>query len=424
MKYIFKNYEINFVYDHSYNHFTLNIENIESNRFYIKEFTIDTFNKLQFEKNSNINNVKSGIHFFEKVLNNQNGYTLAIRENDNILSNFKKIYILTLSFSGMVDEYFEVYCTFDIEERTFTMEEKIIRMMEKMKIQNDHIVNVKINMLETQLNNLQNMILNISNVIGINNKNTISENSIHQVASTNVIKQVQSVNSIHQIASSNVIKQVPSVNSIHQVPSTNVIKQVPSVNSIHQTVSTNNVDEPFIGLNYEEETKENIQIQKSKKNIKEMMKQENHFYDTFYLTHQENHKEIIPKKLFVTHYEPLVQNSSLPNIMNKWYNFVNNPDENIILNIERPYANLFMSSHGKIFIYHSYGGLVNEISLQHFTEIIGFENSVSIKDNIVYIEELFKKHIDEYAQCGDSKTNVLHFFKKFDTFIENIPMNM
>ncbi len=421
MKYIFQNYEIDFVYDDSYNHFTLNIENTESNRFYIKEFTIDTFNKLQFEKNSNINNVKSGIHFFEKVLNNQNGYTLAIRENDNILSNFKKIYILTLSFTGMIDEYFEVYCTFEIEERTFTMEEKIIRMMEKMKIQNDHIVNVKINILETQLNNLQNMILNISNVIGINNN--IPENSIHKIQSSNVIKHVPSVNSIHQVPSSNVIKLVPSVNSIHQVPSSNIIKQVPSINNINHEEN-----EPFIGLNYEEEVKQNIQIQKSKKNVEknivEIMNQENKFYDTFYLTNEENHKEIIPKKLFVTHYEPLVQNSSLPNIMNKWYNFVNNPDENIILNIERPYANLFMSSHGKIFIYHSYGGLVNEISLQHFTEISGFENSVSIKDNIAYIEELFKKHIDEYAQCGDSKTNVLHFFKKFDTFIENIHINM
>ena len=38
-----------------------------------------------------------------------------------------------------------------------------------------------------------------------------------------------------------------------------------------------------------------------------------------------------------------------------------------------------------MFIFHSYGGLVNEISLQHYGEIIGFENSVSIKNNITYI---------------------------------------
>jgi hypothetical protein len=112
--------------------------------------------------------VKSGIHFFEKVLNNQSGYTLHISENSHLLSNFKKVNILTMDFKGILESYFEIYCKFDIEEKLFSMEEKVFRMMEKMKGSYEY----KINNIESQLNNLQNMILNISNIIG-NNSNII-----------------------------------------------------------------------------------------------------------------------------------------------------------------------------------------------------------------------------------------------------------
>ncbi len=418
MKFIYQNYEIDFLYDDSYNQFRLNIENVDKQRFYMKEFTIDTFHKLQFEKKCNINNVKSGIHFFEKVLNNQSGYTLSISENTHLLSNFKNIHILTFELKGVLEEYFEIYCKFDTEERTFSMEEKVIRMMEKIKGNYEY----KINNIENQLNNLQNMILNISNLIGM---------------PQNHIQKIDIQNNIVKIPSQNNIVKVPSQNEMMKVPSQNEMMKVPSQNEILERSS-----EPFIGLNYEEievnksNIKENIikniTIKKDKKNIKECMENNKNFYDTFYLSEDEKEnniqkmedKEIIPKKMFITYYTHLVQNSSIPNIMNKWYDFVNNSDEHIIVNIERSYANLFMSNHGKIFIFHAYGGLVNEISLQHYGEIIGFENSVSIKNNITYIEELFKKDIDEYSQCGDSKINVINFFKRFDAFIENITKNI
>ncbi len=410
MKFIYKNYEIDFLYDDSYNNITLNVENIESHQCYVKEFTIDTFNKLQFEKTCNINNVKSGIHFFEKVLNNQSGYTLHISENSHLLSSFKKVNILTMDFKGILESYFEIYCKFDIEEKLFSMEEKVFRMMEKMKGSYEY----KINNIESQLNNLQNMILNISNIIGINKDISLQKNIVKVASEKNIVK----------------------VASETKIFTTNNIKEE---------------NEPFIGLNYEEqiehkEVKEdkneiiqNISIKKDKKNIKEIIEQNNNFYDTFYLSEDDNkddidksniikenqslnlvNNEIIPKKIFVTHYTHLVQNSAIPNVIHKWYNFVNNSDEHIILNIERPYLNLFISNHGKIFIFHTYGGLVNEISLQHYAEINGFENTLSIKDKINSIQELFKRYIDDYSECGDSKVNLLNFFKRIDSFIENI----
>ncbi len=445
MKFIYQNYEIDFLYDDSYNQFRLNIENVDKQRFYMKEFTIDTFHKLQFEKKCNINNVKSGIHFFEKVLNNQSGYTLSISENTHLLSNFKNIHILTFELKGVLEEYFEIYCKFDTEERTFSMEEKVIRMMEKIKGNYEY----KINNIENQLNNLQNMILNISNLIGMpqNHIQKIDiQNNIVKIPSQNNIVKIPSQNNIVKIPSQNNIVKVPSQNEMMKVPSQNEMMKVPSQNEMMKVPSQNEIlersSEPFIGLNYEEievnksNIKENIikniTIKKDKKNIKECMENNKNFYDTFYLSEDEKEnniqkmedKEIIPKKMFITYYTHLVQNSSIPNIMNKWYDFVNNSDEHIIVNIERSYANLFMSNHGKIFIFHAYGGLVNEISLQHYGEIIGFENSVSIKNNITYIEELFKKDIDEYSQCGDSKINVINFFKRFDAFIENITKNI
>ncbi len=433
MKYIFQNYEIDFLYENSYNNITLNIENIDTHTCYIKEFTIDTFNKLQFEKHSNINSVKSGIHFFEKVFNQQNGYTLFISENTHLLSNFKKINILTIQFKGVLEEYFEIYCNFDIEEKVFSMEEKVIRMMEKMKGSYEN----KINNIENQLNNLQNMILNIVNVIGM----PITD----KVIETQSINKVPSSTHINKVPSSTHINKVPSSTHLNKVPSSVHINKVPSVSKIVLEES-----EPFIGLNYEEidtnkteinkeepsivKKKENIikniSIQKNKKNIKELAENQTEFYDTFYFSEDDEKKiiknithesgEIIPKKIFITYYYNLVVKSTIPNVMNKWYNFVNNSDEHIILNIERSYLNLFMTNHGKIFIFHTYGGLVNDISLQHYAEISGFENSTSIKDKIIHIETLFKNMIDEHSNCESSKVDLLNFFKKIDVFIENI----
>jgi hypothetical protein len=428
MKFHFQNYEIDFLYDQSYNNIVLNIENIETHRFYVKEITIDTFNKLQFEKHSNISNVKSGIHFFEKVFNNQSGYTLTILENENLLSNFKKIHILTLEFKGVLEEYFEIYCKFDVEEKVFSMEEKVMRMMEKMKGSYEF----KINHIESQLNNLQNMILNISNLIGMPQKN-VFENNISKVPSSNNMSKVPSSNNISKVPSSNNISKVPSSNNISKVPSTNDIL---SLNTVGNILRNSNIvfrdskiikeEEPFVGLIYEEnevkeekEIKKNIVIQKSKKNIKELSENETNFYDTFYNAFEED-KEFIPKKMFVTHYQALIQNSTIPNVMNKWYNFINNSDEHIILNIEKDYANIFVSNHGKVFIFHCYGGLVNEISLQHYAEISGFQNSVSIKDAVEKIKVLFENIVHIHSFTGDSRVALLNFFKKFELFIENI----
>ncbi len=455
MKYIFQNYEIDFLYENSYNNITLNIENIDTHTCYIKEFTIDTFNKLQFEKNSNINNVKSGIHFFEKVFNNQSGYSLHISENPHLLSNFKKINILNLQFKGILEEYFEIYCHFDIEEKTFNMEEKVMRMMEKIKGNYEY----KINNIETQLNNLQNIILNFIN----NNQKVTFENNIINSPSTNNMVKVASENNIIKSPSTNNMVKVVSENNIIKSPSTNNMVKVVSENNIIKSPSTNNMvkvasenniakktniveipscESPFIGLNYEEsevevENKKNVQknivIEKSKKNIKELTENQTNFYDTFYLSEEDEIKdevkevvvykqeELIPKKMFITHYQSLVQSSTILNVINKWYNFVNNSDEHIILNIEKEYANIFVSNHGKIFIFHCYGGLVNEISLQHYDEIKGFENSTSIKEHIEKIKVLFDNIVHIHASTsGDSRIGLLNFFKKFDLFIENV----
>lgn len=404
MKFNFQNYEIDFLYDDLYNNIILNIENIETHCCYIKEITIDTFNKLQFEKHSNINNVRSGIYFFEKALNNQSGYTLVIYENENLLLNFKKINTLTMEFKGVLEEYFEIYCKFDIEEKVFSTEEKVMRMIEKMKGSYEYIVNVKINHIESQLNNLQNMILNISNIIGMPQQHII-ENNITKVPSTDNIPSLNTVGSI--LRNSNIVFR-----------DSEVTNELDEENEIEQKV----------------EIKKNIVIQKSKKNIKELSENQTYFYDTFYNRCEEDNiehvqEELIPKKMFIMYYQTLVQNSTIPNVMNKWYNFINNSDEHIILNIEKDYVNIFVSNHGKVFIFHSYGGLVNEISLQHYAEISSFQNSVSIKDshiiknNIEKIKVLFENivHAHVYISTNsDSRVSLLNFFKKFDLFIENI----
>ncbi len=435
MKFNYQNYEIEFLYDDSYNNITLNIENTVNNHYYFKEFTIDTFNKLQFEKHSNINNVKSGIHFFEKVLNNESGYTFTISENPHLLSNFKKINILNVEFKGILDSYFEIYCKFDIEERVFSMEEKVMRMMEKMKGNYEY----KINNIENQLNNLQNMILNISHLIGLSDKNISkvpSQSNISKVLSQNEFIKVVSQSNIVKVPSQNEFVKVVSQSNISKVPSQNEFVKVPSQNNISKVLSQEEV--PFIGLNYEEEVEikdkeltKNIVIQKNKKNIKETYCEE-HFYDTFYLSDEDEkvkikenleNLEIIPKNMFITHYQPLVQSSSIPNILSKWYTFVNNSDEHIILNIERSYANLFVTNHGSIFIFHSYGGLVNQISLVHYCKINNFENSDSIKDNIEKIKVLFNNIVDVHSNINyDNKVSLLNFFKKFDLFIENVQL--
>ena len=444
MKFQYQKYEIDFLYGNTYNNIILNIENLETHRCYIKEFTIDTFHKLHFEKHSNISNVKSGIHFFEKVLNQQNGYTFTISENENLLSNFKKIHILTMECKGVVEEYFEIYCKFDIEEKVLSMDEKVIRMMEKIKGNYEY----KINHIESQLNNLQNMILNISSQIGMPQKYII-ENNISKVPSNNNMVKVPSNNNMVKIPSNNNMVNVSSNNNMVKIPSNNNMVNVSSNNNMVKIHSMNNIakvpsiynmserncDSPFIGLIYEEEEekeeekeiKKNIVIQKSKKNIKEISENEINFYDTFYNEFCENKKEnvegiqeLVPKKMFITHYQPLVQNSSIPNVINKWYSFVNNSDEHIILNIEKSYANLFVSNLGKVFIFHSYGGLVNEISLQHYVEINNFENSTSIKDVIEKIKVLFDNIVHSHCCTGDSRIALLNFFKKFDLFIENI----
>lgn len=426
MKYIFQNYEIDFLYDDSYNHITLNIENLTNNHCFVKEFTIDTFNKLQFEKHSNIHNVRSGIHFFEKVLNQTNGYTLHISENTHLLSNFKQIHILTIQFKGILEEYFEIYCTFDIEEKVLSMEEKVMHMMGKMKGSYEN----KINNVENQLNNLQNMILNIANVIGM----PVSEKVV----------KVPSINNMNKVPS---MDKVPSINNMNKVPSLDKISSIKGCCTVGNVLRNLKEveEEPFIGLNYEEievvkedkkeeykkeEVKEhivkNIIIQKNKKNIKELSNNQSEFYDTFYISEEDGKNiicesgEIIPKKVFITHYYNLVLKSTIPSVMNKWNNFVNNSDEHIILNIERPYLNLFVTNHGKIFIFHTYGGLVNEIALQHYAEINGFENSVSIKNKITHIENMFKNLVDDYSNCGSSKIDLLNFFKRINIFIENI----
>ena len=54
-----------------------------------------------------------------------------------------------------------------------------------------------------------------------------------------------------------------------------------------------------------------------------------YYFDENYLSEEDEvevnvnkeNSEIIPKKMFITHYQTLVQNSTLPNILNKWYNF-------------------------------------------------------------------------------------------------------
>jgi hypothetical protein len=438
MKFNYQNYEIEFLYDDSYNNITLNIENTVNNHCYFKELTIDTFNKLQFEKNSNINNVKSGIHFFEKVLNNESCYTFTISENPHLLSNFKKINILNVEFKGILDSYFEIYCKFDIEERVFSMEEKVMRMMEKMKGNYEY----KINNIENQLNNLQNMILNISHLIGLSDKNitkVVSQSNIAKIPSQSNISKIPSQSNITKVPSQNNITKVVSQNNITKVLSQNEFVKVPSQSNITKVLSQEEV--PFIGLNYEEEVEikdkeltKNIIIQKNKKNIKETYCEE-HFYDTFYLSDEDEkvkikeNLEIIPKNMFITHYQPLVQSSTIPNILSKWYTFVNNSDEHIILNIERSYANLFVTNHGSIFIFHSYGGLVNQISLAHYGQINDFKNSVSIKDNhsikdrIEKIKVLFNNIVDVHSNINyDNKVSLLNFFKNFDLFIENVQL--
>ncbi len=333
MKYTFNNFEITF--SHNNNILTFQIENLLNNKFYFKDFTIDTLNKLKFSQQTNLNNIQSSITFFEKIFNKNENYTLNISEN-NIENDLNNTFFLNLECKCIIDNYFEIFCVFDIEEKIFTLEEKVLRIVEKF--------GTRISNIENQINSLlPNIQIKKCKDDFINNhKNIIKDSSVKE----NFVKE----------------------NSVKE----DIIKE--------SSVKEDIIKESFV--------KENV-VKKENKSLINREYIKNNYYDTFYNTTNINNSsnkgeiigEVIPKKLFIKHYIHMC----IKEYENIWNNFVINSDEFIILNMENNDVNFFMSNKGKVFIY---GNSNIEFGLLHCLEV----NLVCNNESINNIKVLFNKY--------------------------------